>query len=280
MEKSASDSMSRNDPDPSILRKLLREPMVHFLALAALLFGAYGLSSLGGGELLEISQRDIDARIFMQELSAGRELTQAEREQVAALHIEQQILVREAVRLELDNDARIHDMLAQKMRHVLSGAVIQPDERELRAYYQANRDRYATPATVTIDELVLDGPGEPAAEVAAMLAGGGEPEAILALASGAVSPLPRVSRLDLSNIFSDEFSDRVFAARLGEWVGPHVGNRGRHWLRVRERAAAELPDFGEIVDRVRLDWIAAEEDRLLQVEVDRLRDDYVIVIHE
>ena len=254
--------------------------MTHFVVLAALLFGVYGVSSLGSGELLEISQQDIDARIFMQELSTGRELTGQEREQVTARYIEEQILVREALRLELDNDARIHDMLAQKMRHVLSGDVIQPDEAELRRYYDANRERYTSMETVTVDELVFD-TGEALADgVMALLADNSEPEAMLALEAGTVSPLPRVNRLDLSNIFSDEFSDEVFAAPMAEWVGPYASNRGQHWLRVLERTGAELAGFEEIIDRVRLDWIATEEDRLLQVEVDRLWDDYVVVIND
>ena len=276
----AINAMTENKPDRSIPNKLLHEPMTHFVVLAALLFGVYGVSSLGGGELLEVSQQDIDARIFIRELAAGRELTEEERDQVITFYIEEQILVREAVRLDLDNDARIHGMLAEKMRHVLSGEVIQPDDGELRRYYDANRERYTSLETVDVDELVFDTTDDLGGEIQAMLAGGGEPEPMLALESGTVSPLPRVSRLDLSSIFSDELSDRVFAAELEEWVGPHVSNRGQHWLRVRSREGAQLPGFEEIIDRVRLDWIATEEDRLLQIEVDRLWDDYVIVIDD
>lgn len=276
--------MPENSPGQSRLRKLLREPMTHFAALAALLFGVYGISSLGGGELLEISQRDIDARIFTRELATGRELTDAERERVAALHIEERILAREARRLGLDQDPRIHDLLAQKMRHVLSGDVIQPDEAELRRYYDANRPRYTSMETVDADELVFDNGEALADEVAAMLSANGEGEveveAMLALEPGSVAPLFQVNRLDLSSIFSDEFSDRVFAAPTGEWIGPFVSNRGQHWLRVRGREGAELAGFDEIIDRVRLDWIATEEDRLLQIEIDRLWDGYVIVIND
>lgn len=272
--------MSQTSPDSSRLGALLREPMTHFVVLAALLFGIYGVSRLGGGEVLEISRQEIDARIFMQELAGGAELTAEERDLVTSLYIEQQILVREAGKLELENDARIHDMLAQKMRHVLSGNVIQPATAELREYYEANRDRYTSAETVTVDELVFDTREELPNEIALMLATGGEAEEMLAVEAGTVSPLPRVNRLDIANIFSYEFSDQVFAAALDEWTGPFIGNRGQHWLRIRERAAAELSDFGEIEDRVRLDWIATEEDRLLQIEIDRLWDNYVIVIND
>lgn len=269
-----------NNTELSTLNKLLHEPMTHFVVLAALLFGIYGVANLGGGEVIEVRQQDIDARIFLREMSTGRELTREERDGTTALYIEEQILVREAVKRELDNDARIHDMLAQKMRHVLSGDVIQPDNAELRAYYEANRGLYTSRETVSVTELVFDSGDDPAQEALAMLAAGAAADAVLALEPGVYAPLPRVNRLDIASIFSDEFSDRVFAAQINEWVGPFVSNRGQHWLRVNEREAAELAGFEEIVDRVRFDWIATEEDRLLQIEVDRLWDDYVIVIND
>lgn len=272
--------MSKTDAKSSSPGTILREPMLHFLVLAICLFGIYGFSRLGDGELLEISRQEIDARIFLQELAMDRELTAAEREEMTSLYIEEQVLVREALKLELDNDARIHDMLAQKMRHVLSGDVIQPGMAELRAYYEVNQDRYITAETVSVDELVFDNREELASEISGLLAAGGDAEAMLAIEPGTISPLPRVNRFDLANIFSYDFSDQVFAAPMNEWTGPFVSNRGQHWLRIGERAEAVLPDFGEIVDRVRFDWIATEEDRHLQVEVDRLRDDYVIVIND
>ena len=71
--------------------------------------------------LLEIPQNEIEARISLVELSQGKAASQGQRDQIEALYLEEQMLVREALALNLDRDARIHDMLAQKMRHVLSG---------------------------------------------------------------------------------------------------------------------------------------------------------------
>ena len=98
-----------------LLQKLLREPTVHFFLIALLLFAVYGITQSSSENLLEIDQREIDARIFMQELSRGEELTAEQRELVTAYYIEEQILVREALAMELDNDERIHDILALKV---------------------------------------------------------------------------------------------------------------------------------------------------------------------
>ena len=100
-------------------QKLMREPSVHFFIIALFIFALYAITQSGNENLLEIDQREIDARIFMQELSRGEELSLEQRELVTAFYIEEQILVREALSMELDNDERIHDILAQKMRHVL-----------------------------------------------------------------------------------------------------------------------------------------------------------------
>ena len=45
---------------------------------------------------------------------------------------------------------------------------------------------------------------------------------------------------------------------------------------VIERSEARLPPLEEILDRVRLDWIAEEEEGLLQAEVDEIWRQYTI----
>ncbi|MBL4573976.1 MAG: peptidyl-prolyl cis-trans isomerase, partial [Gammaproteobacteria bacterium] len=95
---------------------------------------------------------------------------------------------------------------------------------------------------------------------------------------GTAAPLPNVNSVDLANIFDQEFADRVLAADLGQWKGPFVSNRGQHWLRIVERSPASIPALEQIADLVRLEWIAAEEETRLQLEVDKLWDQYTIVI--
>jgi hypothetical protein len=257
---------------------ILGEPTVHFFAIAALLFGLFSITQSRQENLLEISQREIDARVFMQEMTSGEELTAEQREFITSRYIEEQILVREALAMDLDNDARIHDMLAQKMRHVLSGNIIQPDTQELDSYYQANLDRYQTLPTVTVDELVFNSSGNLPEQVNALLDAGADPPALLELEPGNNSPLPNVNHIDLANIFELEFADRVFASVPGQWIGPFISNRGQHWLRVNQKADASLPSLDLIADRVRMDWIGEEEDRRLQEEIDKLWDRYAIRI--
>ena len=270
--------MDKTKQSNLVIQKLVQEPTVHFFLMAVVIFVIYAISQTNRENLLEVDQREIDARVFIQEMTTGQPLNDEQRQFIASNYVEEQILVREAIALGLDNDARIHDMLAQKMRHVLSGDVIQPTADDLNNYYEENLERYRTLPLVSVNELVLNTQDELGAEVQAFLDSGSNAEMILAATAGNEAPLPNVNRIDLANIFSPEFSEQVFNAESESWVGPYTSNRGQHWLKITERSEANLPPLNEITDRVRLDWIAEEEEILLQQEVDKLWDQYTIIV--
>tara|TARA_B110000438_G_scaffold24727_1_gene23059 strand:- start:8267 stop:9094 length:828 start_codon:yes stop_codon:yes gene_type:complete len=270
--------MDKKKQSNLVIQKLVQEPTVHFFLMAVVIFVIYAISQTNRENLLEVDQREIDARVFIQEMTTGQPLNDEQRQFIASNYVEEQILVREAIALGLDNDARVHDMLAQKMRHVLSGDVIQPAADDLNSYYEENLERYRTLPLVSVNELVLNTQDELSAEVQAFLDSGSDAEMILAATAGDEAPLPNVNRIDLANIFSPEFSEQVFNAESESWVGPYSSNRGQHWLKIIERSEANLPPLNEITDRVRLDWIAEEEEILLQQEVDKLWNQYTIVV--
>jgi len=246
--------------------------------MALIIFAVYGLRNRTQTVLLELDQADIEGRLFMQEMATGQALTEEQREYITAAFVEEQILVQEALKMGLDDDARIYDILAQKMRHVLSGDIIQPTDAELEAFYQANVERYRTMPMLDTDEIVFNDRETLPAELLSRLAAGAEAESLLSQSPGNLDPLPNVNRLDLSNIFDEAFAAQVFSADIGPWQGPFLSNRGQHWLQVKSRTESVLPPLAEIRDRVRLEWIAMEEDRRLQAEIERLWEQYTVRI--
>ncbi len=266
------------DQNISRLQSFLREPTFHFFIMALVIFAVYGISSSTQENVLELDQREIDARLFMQEMASGQALSEEQRDYLTSAFVEEQILVQEALKMGLDNDARIHDILAQKMRHVLSGDVIQPSQEELQTFYDSNLERYRTLPSLDANEIVFNTREELSVEVSNALASGADAATLLELEAGNADPLPNVNNLDLSNIFDDEFAERVFSAETGSWQGPFLSNRGQHWLQVTSRTDSRLPPLTEIRDRVRLEWIAAEEDLRLQAQINRLWEQYSIRI--
>ena len=259
------------------IKPLFSEPLFHFTLIATLLFASFSVFSPATDKNLEISQREVDARIFLAEISLGEELSSDQKNAITAAYIEEQVLVTEAQIKGLDNDTRIHDILAQKLRHVLSGDVIQPTTAELELFYSKNAARYISMATVSVDELVFNRRDELPAATTQALSLNLESKAILILEAGSASPLPRVSQTDLSNIFNTALAAQVFATTDQSWSGPYLSNRGQHWLKVIERSPERLPELSDIADLVRLDWVATEEDYRLNAQVDALVKQYSIV---
>jgi hypothetical protein len=253
---------------------LLREPTVHFVLLALLLFVVQRGIAAGGGDVVEVDPVAVQARVEAAEREAGHPLSPAERATLEETHIDEQILVREALALGLQEDPRIDDILVQKMLHVLSAEVIQPSDGELRAFYQANAGRYTPEATVTVDELVVP-PGDGAA-LAPRIRAGEPPESFAGAAGVRHNALGRVSRRTLAAIFGPATAELVFAAEPDVWAGPHATVRGEHWFRVTERTEPGAPPLELVREQVRLDWIVEEEAARLDERVAALRSRYTV----
>jgi hypothetical protein len=130
---------------------LRREPLAHFLALAALLFVGYRLLTPSEQETIVIDQASIAELGRQQEELLARPLTDDERRAVLESAIDDEVLLREAYSRGLDRDEVVRRHLVQKMRFILGEDAPEPTEAELKAYLAANRERYRTPPTVTLE---------------------------------------------------------------------------------------------------------------------------------
>ena len=257
----------------SALRGTLREPLFHFVLLAAALFVLAALFG-PGSDVIEVSREEIEWRILQIEAGRGTRLTDNERRVAEEQYIDERVLVREAQALGLSADERIDDILVQKMLHVLSGDVIQPSDDELAMYYIGNVERYRRSPSVTVDELVVvEGDPLPPA-----LRQGAEPEELPAGSIIGHRVMARLDLRDLGLLFGAEGADLIFGADDGAWVDAYRSVRGQHWFRIRERFAAETRPLADVRDLVRMDWIAEYEDRRLLSRVAELRARYTVIV--
>jgi hypothetical protein len=257
---------------------LRREPLVHFLALAALLFVIYDLLMPSEQEPLVIDRASIDAFVDQQAALLGRPLTGKEREAVIERAIDDAVLLREAYKRGLDRDAVVQRHLVQKMRFVLGEEVPEPSAAQLRAYLAANRERYRGPPTVTLDQVFYADPARVPDELLAQLQNGrsidglGDPLSMLGDAP------PRQTVRDLMGLVGPEAARRVFEAPVGEWQGPVRSERGVHFMRVAAHHPPSMPTFEELESYLRRDWIMDQQQRAAAIRLAELRRDYRIVV--
>ena len=259
---------------------LRREPLVHFLTLAALLFVAYHLLTPSARESIVIERASIDELGRRQEQLLGRPLSDDERRALVESAIDDEVLLHEAYRRGLDRDAVVRQHLVQKMRFILGEDEAAPTEAELRAYLAANRDRYRRPPTVTLDQVFYADPAKVPEDLMAQLKNGtniadlGDPLDMLG------NRLPQYSLRDLIGVMGPDVARRVFELPAGAWHGPLHSERGVHFVRVDQHHPPAMPSFDELEAYLRQDWTLDQQRRTLADRLAELRRNYRIVVDQ
>jgi hypothetical protein len=240
--------------------------------------------------LVEISSADIEWFRTMWRKRMGREPTVEEmRGQVNQL-IREQILSREAISMGLDDDIAVRRRLAQKMDFLFKDLsdITEPSHEELQAYLQEKRSIYEIPGQLTFTQIYFntDKRGEKeAAEAARQVV-----EKLNSKKSAPVDvsvmgdPFLLPSRYSDSSIvkirgeFGPEFASTIRDQKPGTWQGPVASGYGLHAVYVHELSDTELPDFNDIKERLREDWISEKQRELARQAYEKLRKRYRVLL--
>jgi hypothetical protein len=136
------------------MKRLLREPFAHFLALGTALFALYAwrAKAPAGGSRIEVTAAVVERLRAGWERQFGRVADEETLRDLVAAHVREEVLYREALALGLDRDDTIvRRRMAQKMEFLTDdvAAAAGTDEDALRAFFDANAARYARPARTT-----------------------------------------------------------------------------------------------------------------------------------
>ena len=120
--------------------RLLRDPLVHFLVLAGLLFAAQAIFV---GDRRQVITVDAAAQEFLfkqQEDLLLRPLSETEKAEIVQNYVEEEILVREAVSRGFTDSSRVRTLLVQNMRFFIAGEIPDPTDEELKAWFESNSE--------------------------------------------------------------------------------------------------------------------------------------------
>lgn len=274
--------------ESSRLQKLLKEPLVHFLGGALLVFGffwATGTNRDPADYAIIIDQSDVDR------LRAGwiqnfrRAPTQQELDALIEQEITEEIYYREALRLGLDrNDAVIRRRMFTKMRFLdnQDAAESEPSDSQLQQWMEKNPDKYRLSASYDLEQIYL---GQ------ALAADGQAVEELLDdLNSGTVAPkdiskpisLPqRLVAADTFNItrqFGEQFALDLEKQEPGQWVGPVSSGFGNHLVKITSKTPGKPAALDDVRQAVTNDWRAAQKQRLEEDALEQYRSQYDIKI--
>ena len=248
---------------------LLREPMVHFFALAALLFVLEAGFSAEQKSRILVDQATADYLIRRREDLELRVLDPAERANVIDAYVEDEILYREAYRRGLDQgDSRMRRNLVLKMRGLITGELDPPDEAELRRFFEANRDRFVRPARYDIEQVLFEADAVIPDDLDA------------ALAAGTIGTRrqPGMTQSLLASTFGADAGRAILTAAGSEWLGPFAMPDGVQYLRVVDRIPEQTAEYEAVQAYLAGDWMMDKSRALIREEVNRVASDYEVVI--
>ena len=254
----------------NLLKKLVHEPLLHFLLLGAVIFVGSSLvsrhSSDRGGEDCRHAR---PTRFHVGELRPASGNGRPHREEWEGLireRVREEVYYREALAMGLDkDDIIIRRRLQQKMEFVSDdvAARVQPTDDELRRFLQAHPDLFRVDQRFTFRQVFLspEKRGKNLARDAAQLLARVEPGRRQSRYLGAWRCDHARSHSSTRSPPVRSRSNSATSSRtalgglsLGQWQGPVESGYGVHLVFVSERLEGRLPALAEVRDAVRREW--------------------------
>jgi PPIC-type PPIASE domain len=271
------------------VRRLLREPLLQFIAIGAILLGlhaTFGSKESDAPAKIVVSAAQITNLEQTFARTWQRPPTPEELDGLIEDFVRDEVYYREGKALELDrDDIVIRRRIRQKMEFFAEDmAAAEPTEGELNAYLAAHPERFRSEESVSFRHVFLSSKrGEAletdAGEVAAALAAAnGRDEAALGDGFLLGDEFPAMRRSEVVNDFGEDFADSLFSTKAGSWQGPIVSPFGLHFVLVSERTEGGIPPLEAVRAAVEREWANARRVEKLDELYRTLRGRYEVVV--
>jgi len=252
-----------------LMKRILKEPLLHFLLLGACLFIAYGMlqkpSATGDAGKIVVTMGQVENLAATFAKTWQRPPTPEELKGLVRDRVKEEVYCREAMALGLDqDDTVIRRRLRQKMEFISDdvAARAEPTDAELTAYLQAHPDSFRVDPRFTFRQVYLNPEkhgGNLAGDAAQLLA------QLKQTGTAADGPqlgdslmlehqFTAASVREIGNQFGETFAARLSELTPGQWQGPIKSGYGLHLVLISERTEGHLPALAEVRELVRREW--------------------------
>jgi parvulin-like peptidyl-prolyl cis-trans isomerase-like protein len=273
------------------LAKLLREPLVHFLVLGAVLLAMFGVRdgrTPSDRERISINAEQIARMSDIFERTWQRPPIQQEMKGLIEDFLREEIFYREALAMRLDrDDTVIRRRMRQKMEFVGEdlAAHAQPSDEELEDLLTRRAESFRTPPSISFEQVFVssarrgaDAPGEAERVLASLRRESDADPATIGDASLLEAVYDRHTPAGVAGVFGEAFARAVFELPLAQWSGPVRSTYGLHVVRVGTREDGRVPTIDEIRDLLVREHQSEKRRASIESLYQALRERYEIVV--
>ena len=290
-----------------VLSRVLREPLVQFLLIGGVLFGAYAVfppaqstappvpavtqppsSGPAPSRQIVLTLDQLTRLATMFQTQWGREPTTHELDRLVESDVKEEIFYREGLAMGLDRDDEIvRRRMAQKMQFLAEdvAAAHTPTDAELKAWFDRNARLFEEPQRVSFRHLYFSpdhrGPTARADAEKALAELKGEPQDVKFAGADAFM-FQNYYRDRAAEYLSKEFGP-AFAAAVeklpaGSWRGPIESGFGWHLVFVDTVIPARAPPFEDVEQDVKRAWLADQKAKAVAKAYQDMRAKYTVLM--
>jgi len=244
-----------------MLVRILKEPLLHFLVLALLIFLVFDVLNPPREEarVITISEGRVEQLRARFESTWLRPPSDEEMALQVRNYALDEIYSREARALGLDqNDAVVKRRLRQKMEFMLQDITPrEPTRDEIETFFAKNDDRYRSETRYSFEQVFVSLDRE-TAELEAILDAQQKQIESGARPAGDNTLLPAAmnsaSKRQIERQFGTDFLLALADVPSGVWHGPVRSGLGMHFVRISRIQRGELPALETVYAKVLDDW--------------------------
>ena len=261
------------------MKRLVKEPLLHFLLLGALIFAVYqwrqGPTDEGS---LVVNAATVEQLANQYRKTWLKEPDRKTLQQAIDNHIANQMFAERAFAMDMHKDDPV---VARRMRmklEMLNDLSVEPaTKEEVSAYFEDNAQVYASGARYSLEQRFFS-KATPAAELT---------EVLQALQNGSdMASQPSLfndhyedtSEQQLARAFGSAFVDQIVALPLAVWQGPMASPLGWHFIKLTQRIEASPPSLDTIYSQVQRDATEAKRAQARATFQQQLIDSRQVVI--
>ena len=276
--------------------KLLREPLVHFMFIGAVIYLLYGVFAEpvpeADDKTIVVTAGEVEWMQTAWQKRWNRPPTVAEFDGLMQQYIRETVLYREALTMGLNrHDQVIRRRLAQKLEFLARDlvALIPPTDEELQTYFDEHQDRYQEPVLYTFTQVFIDPDkrGDATLDDAEVIKTSLITKGDAIDDPGALGDdfmlqnyYPEKDPVEIQKLFGSGFTESLVELSPGQWHGPVLSGYGVHLVYISSVNEPPPPDFATVRERVVQDWTTDKGEELNEKFYASLREQYTVVIEE